>query len=56
MQSAVMACWIVNNIPIPFIKSRKTLRPKQLMGQAEETPTFDNADAFKEYMSKKRQG
>lgn len=50
MMMATQACWVVNSIPIPFVKSRKTMRPKQLLGKSEGTPAFTSPDAFKAYM------
>lgn len=52
-QYAMLACWIVNSIPIPMVKNRQAINPRQLMGKSEPIPTFQSADELKSFMKKK---
>ncbi len=53
-ENAVLACWIVNNMPIPLIKGRKALQPKQLLGKQKEAPSFSSASDMRQWLKKQK--
>ncbi len=51
--NATLAAWIVNSLPIPFVKNRKPVQPQALLGKDKGLPGFGSPEEFKSHMKKR---